>query len=443
MESDPIEAGVARMVDESTRTSPTDVLDLLDVMCELLRAQAARFYVADYSLRRLQQIDERGPVGPPQTIAGTLIGRVFTSGEIQIVGTDPTVVLVPLAEGSSPIGVLELDFEVWDGLAPRTSRPDRRDLRDGVDRQGSLHRYSRSCSPIGTAVGRGGGAMGPATAAGLLDRTGRGRRHPRARIRHRWRLVRLCVRRVTSRLHDRRCDRPRHVGRADVGGRDQQSAQLAPRADRASPPPTTTPTARSRRSSETRTTSPASSERWTCRAAPSLGSTPVTSCRCSYATAPTPDRCCASRRDRSVSAGRSPRWPSRRSSQATECSSTPTASPRLDPRTDPSSATTDWPTSWSERRWRTCLSRRPFGTLPTASSASPSVGLRDDATMLLMEYRPPSSLTSRSQRPAISAAADRRAADDRVEDCEQPGRADLHQVRSHRLIGIDGGEGEG
>ena len=193
MESDPIEAGVARMVDESTRTSPTDVLELLDLMCELLGAQAARFYVADYSLRRLQQIDERGPVGPPQTIAGTLIGRVFTSGEIQIVGTDPTVVLVPLAEGSSPIGVLELDFEVWDGVAPRTSRPDRRDLRDGVDRQGSLYRYGRSCSPIGTAVGGGGGAMGPVAAAGLLDRTGCGRRHPRARIRDRWGLVRLCV----------------------------------------------------------------------------------------------------------------------------------------------------------------------------------------------------------------------------------------------------------
>ena len=126
MESDQIEADVARMVDESTRTSPTDVLELLDLMCELLRAQAARFYVADYSLRRLQQIDGQGLVGPPQTIAGTLIGRVFTSGQIQIVGTDPTVVVVPLAEGSSPIGVLELDFDVWDGAAPRTSRPDRR-----------------------------------------------------------------------------------------------------------------------------------------------------------------------------------------------------------------------------------------------------------------------------------------------------------------------------
>ena len=118
MESDPIEARVARMVDESIRTSPTDVLELLDLMCELLGARAARFHVADYSLRRLQQIDESGRVGLPRTIAGSLIGRVFTSGEVQVVGSDPTVVVVPLVEGTSPIGVLELDFDEWDGVMP-------------------------------------------------------------------------------------------------------------------------------------------------------------------------------------------------------------------------------------------------------------------------------------------------------------------------------------
>ena len=111
------------MVDASTRTSPTEVLNLLDLICELLRAQSGRFYVADYSLRRLQQIDGRGLVGPAQMIAGTLIGRVFTSGDIQIVGTDPTTVMVPLVEGSCRIGILELDFEVWDGLPAQLLDP--------------------------------------------------------------------------------------------------------------------------------------------------------------------------------------------------------------------------------------------------------------------------------------------------------------------------------
>ncbi|MGF1668183.1 MAG: PP2C family protein-serine/threonine phosphatase [Acidimicrobiia bacterium] len=99
------------------------MLRLLDVMCELLGAQSARFHVADYSLRRLQQIDERGPIGPPQTIAGTLIGRVFTTGEVQTVGCAPTVVLVPLAESTCPIGVLEFDFDGAEGVTRQLLDP--------------------------------------------------------------------------------------------------------------------------------------------------------------------------------------------------------------------------------------------------------------------------------------------------------------------------------
>lgn len=111
------------MVDHATRTSPRDVLDLLDVMCELLAAKAARFHVADYSIETLQLIDGTGPVGPPQKIVGTLIGRVFTSGEIQVNGEHPTAVMVPLIEGSTRIGVLELDFDEWDGDVPELLDP--------------------------------------------------------------------------------------------------------------------------------------------------------------------------------------------------------------------------------------------------------------------------------------------------------------------------------
>ena len=103
------------MLDEATRVSPSGVLGLLDLTCELLRARAARLHVADYSLRRLQHIDHLGPVGPPEPIAGTMIGRAFTSGDVQIAQTDPTVLQVPLIEGSCPIGVLELEFDEWNG----------------------------------------------------------------------------------------------------------------------------------------------------------------------------------------------------------------------------------------------------------------------------------------------------------------------------------------
>ncbi len=120
---DPIEGGVTRMVEMSLRTSPPDVLTLLELMCELLRAKQARFHVADYSLRTLQHINVDGPVGVAQSIAGTLTGRVFTSGETQVLGTHPTVVLVPLIEGSSRIGVLELEFEEWSGFVPALLEP--------------------------------------------------------------------------------------------------------------------------------------------------------------------------------------------------------------------------------------------------------------------------------------------------------------------------------
>ena len=121
--SDPIERAVTRMVKRATRTPPREVLGLLDVMCELLGAQGARFHVADYSVKTLQHIEASGPCGTAQTIAGTLIGRVFTSGEIQVHGAHPSVVLVPLVEGSSRIGVLELEFEEWDGIVPELLEP--------------------------------------------------------------------------------------------------------------------------------------------------------------------------------------------------------------------------------------------------------------------------------------------------------------------------------
>jgi hypothetical protein len=121
--SDRIEGAIGRMLEASTRTAPSDVLGLLDLICELLDAQAARFHVVDYSLQTLQQVDANGPTGASQPIVGTLIGRVFTSGEMQVVEAHPTVLLVPLIEGASRIGVLEIDVEEWDGVVPELLDP--------------------------------------------------------------------------------------------------------------------------------------------------------------------------------------------------------------------------------------------------------------------------------------------------------------------------------
>jgi serine phosphatase RsbU (regulator of sigma subunit) len=121
--ANPLDGALARMVERATTTSPCDVFGLLDLLCELVGAKGARFLVADYSLRTLRPFDTTGPVGEAQTIAGTMAGRVFMGGEIQVTGAHPTVVLVPLSEGASRIGVLELEFDEWDGDVPEMLDP--------------------------------------------------------------------------------------------------------------------------------------------------------------------------------------------------------------------------------------------------------------------------------------------------------------------------------
>ena len=118
MASDHSEHALSRMVVASARVPPGDVLGLLDLVRELLGARAARFHVADHSLRRLQQIDRNGRVGAPQPIAGTFVGRAFTSNEVLVSGAGPTTVSVPLVEGTNRIGVLELDYDAWSGELP-------------------------------------------------------------------------------------------------------------------------------------------------------------------------------------------------------------------------------------------------------------------------------------------------------------------------------------
>ncbi|MGY6499855.1 MAG: PP2C family protein-serine/threonine phosphatase [Acidimicrobiales bacterium] len=114
---------MVQLIDAAARTAPGDVLGLLEPMCQVLGASALRLHVADYSLRRLQQIARTGPVGSPQPVSGTLLGRTFTSSEIVVSGDRPTVVMVPLVEGTNRLGVLELDFDRWDGEVPSLLDP--------------------------------------------------------------------------------------------------------------------------------------------------------------------------------------------------------------------------------------------------------------------------------------------------------------------------------
>jgi hypothetical protein len=95
---------------------PASVAKVVDVVCEIVGARAGRLLVADYGLLSLRQLGPDGPVGPPLRIEGTIAGRVFADGEIVASGEEPTILRVPLVDGTERIGLLELDFDVWDGV---------------------------------------------------------------------------------------------------------------------------------------------------------------------------------------------------------------------------------------------------------------------------------------------------------------------------------------
>ncbi len=85
----------------------------------MLGARSSRVYVADYSLAQLQLLDGTGPVGGPVAISGTVVGRAFTTERMIVTEGDPTTVAIPLIDGASRIGVLELEYETFEGvLAP-------------------------------------------------------------------------------------------------------------------------------------------------------------------------------------------------------------------------------------------------------------------------------------------------------------------------------------
>lgn len=97
---------------------PASIGSIVEVVCDVVGARAGRLYVADYGLRSMRQLGPDGPLGPPLAIEGTLQGRVFADGSTIASGADPTVVYVPLTDGTERIGLLELDFDAWHETPP-------------------------------------------------------------------------------------------------------------------------------------------------------------------------------------------------------------------------------------------------------------------------------------------------------------------------------------
>lgn len=104
------DTALAALLAGAKALAPSDMTALVDLAAGLVGASTARLLIADYGLTSLQELGADGPSGPRQALDGTMAGRAFRGPEILVNGSDPTIVLVPLAEGSERLGVLELTF---------------------------------------------------------------------------------------------------------------------------------------------------------------------------------------------------------------------------------------------------------------------------------------------------------------------------------------------
>jgi serine phosphatase RsbU (regulator of sigma subunit) len=104
---------LAALLAGTTELPASELTRVVDVAGRVLGASSARMLVADYGLLTLQELGEDGPRGARRLMEGTLAGRCFASGEIVVSGREPATVLVPLAEGSERLGVLELTLPSW------------------------------------------------------------------------------------------------------------------------------------------------------------------------------------------------------------------------------------------------------------------------------------------------------------------------------------------
>lgn len=105
--------GLLALLDGTAELPPGELIRIVNVAGEILGADSARLLLADYALNSLRQLGEDGPTGDAQSIEGTLAGHAFARDEVVVSGTSPTLVCVPIAEGSERLGVLELSYDAW------------------------------------------------------------------------------------------------------------------------------------------------------------------------------------------------------------------------------------------------------------------------------------------------------------------------------------------
>jgi hypothetical protein len=118
-----VPAAVAELLRRAWDIPPSELTSIVEAARDVLGADTAKVLIADYGLLSLQALGDDGPVAEPQSIEGTLAGRVLAHGDLITSGTDPTVVYVPLTEGPERVGILELSHSHWDDDAAALAVP--------------------------------------------------------------------------------------------------------------------------------------------------------------------------------------------------------------------------------------------------------------------------------------------------------------------------------
>ena len=102
---------LAEYVRRSLMVEPSALGILAQLAADALGARSGRLFVADYGLRRVRELRGDGTGGEELVLDGTIAGRAFASGAPVEQGPGPVCVWVPLSEGSERIGLLELAFD--------------------------------------------------------------------------------------------------------------------------------------------------------------------------------------------------------------------------------------------------------------------------------------------------------------------------------------------
>ena len=92
-----------------------DLAALVRLAGDALGATSARLLIPDYASLSLHELGSDDPAATRIPIEGTLAGRSYIKDEVVATATDPATVLVPIGQDSERIGVLELSLGSWAG----------------------------------------------------------------------------------------------------------------------------------------------------------------------------------------------------------------------------------------------------------------------------------------------------------------------------------------